>query len=65
MQPSPDLLEILVCPVPDCRAKLDAQREVGRLTCVRCGRRYPIRDGWIELVPDEALPPLAPATEKP
>ena len=63
MTPSPELLAILVCPAPDCRAKLDAQREAGVLTCVGCGRRYPIRERWIELIPEEALPPSPTATE--
>ena len=49
----PKLLEILACPVCKTEVKLDAER----LVCVRCHRRYPIRDGIPVMLVDEAEPP--------
>lgn len=47
---SPDLLEILVCPVDKADLRLEGQR----LICTVCGRAYPIEDGIpIMLVDDE------------
>ncbi len=47
---SPDLLEILVCPVDKADLRLEGQR----LICTVCGRVYPIEDGIpIMLVDDE------------
>lgn len=51
----PELIEILACPVAECRGKL-AQRE-SRLVCQRCGLRYAIVDGCPVLIPEEAEPP--------
>lgn len=51
----PDLLELLVCPVPDCHAKLE--QRAGCLVCTRCGLRYRIEERWPVLIPEEALPP--------
>lgn len=49
------LLEILACPVPECRAKL---RQSGdELVCTACGRRYRIEEDWPVLIPEEAKPP--------
>ncbi len=47
-----DLLAILACPVPECRAAL-VERD-GRLACTRCGLEYRIEHGWPVLIPDEA-----------
>lgn len=48
---SPDLLEILVCPVDKADLRLEGQR----LICTVCGRVYPIEDGIpIMLVDDDA-----------
>ncbi len=48
---SPDLLEILVCPVDKADLRLEGQR----LICTACGRVYPIEDGIpIMLVEDDA-----------
>jgi uncharacterized protein YbaR (Trm112 family) len=48
----PEVLEILVCPVPECRAKLEL-RDV-KLVCTGCGRRYRIEQNWPVLIPEEA-----------
>jgi len=39
------LLEIMCCPVPECRGDLELRADILRLVCKKCGRRYPIRDG--------------------
>ncbi len=52
-----DLLAILVCPVPECRAPLVERHE--RLSCTRCGLEYRIEHGWPVLIPDEAERPNA------
>lgn len=58
------LLEILACPVPECRAALILRD--GRLTCTGCGRRYPLTDRWPVLIPEEAeLPDKTDWSEKP
>ena len=46
----PKLLEILACPV--CKAAVTEERE--RLSCIRCGRRYPIREGIPVMLTEEA-----------
>jgi uncharacterized protein YbaR (Trm112 family) len=61
---SPQLLEILVCPVSECRGTLELRGATGgeRLACGKCGRLYRIEESWPVLIPDEAeLPPAAPA----
>ena len=47
------LLEILVC--PDCKADVELKED--RLVCVKCGKRYPIRDGIPIMLIDEAEEP--------
>lgn len=44
------LLEILACPA----CKTEVRLEGDRLVCVRCGRRYPIRDGIPVMLVEEA-----------
>jgi uncharacterized protein len=51
---SPDLLEILACPV--CREPLALQPDGQALRCARCGKAYPIRDGLPILLAEEAIP---------
>ncbi|TWT42350.1 hypothetical protein RAS1_34810 [Phycisphaerae bacterium RAS1] len=51
----PELLEILVCPVPACHGNL--QEQADRLVCLRCGLRYRIEQSWPVLIPEEADPP--------
>lgn len=62
----PELLDILVCPVPECRGTLVLRERT--LRCSRCGRGYPIEQSWPVLIPEQALPPEhggAPAGEPP
>lgn len=53
----PKLLEILACPVCKTEVKLEGER----LVCVKCGRRYPIRDGIPVMLVEEAESPGRPA----
>ena len=48
------ILDILVCPVPECRKPLTLAADESSLTCTGCGRVYPIRDGIPILLVDEA-----------
>ena len=51
-------LEILACPL--CKTELRLEEAALRFVCTRCGRRYPIRDGFPILLVEEAeLPPGA------
>ncbi len=51
---SPELLAILVCPVPECRGSLTVRGE--RLVCERCGLQYRWEERWPVLIPEEAEP---------
>jgi uncharacterized protein YbaR (Trm112 family) len=51
---SPELLEILVCPVPECRGPL--QQTSQGLCCPRCRLIYSMEEGWPNLIPEEARP---------
>jgi hypothetical protein len=54
---SPDLLEILRCPM-DPRRQTRLVLEGHGLVCPRCRLKYPIKDGFPVLVVEEAeLPP--------
>jgi uncharacterized protein YbaR (Trm112 family) len=46
------LLDILACP----RCQSDVKEEDGRVVCknMKCGRRYPVRDGIPVMLVDEA-----------
>ena len=46
---------MLVCPA--CRA--DVKEEGDGLTCLGCGRVYPVRDGIPVMLAEEATPPRA------
>lgn len=48
---SPELLEILACPM--CKGRVELGERGKELVCVRCGRRYPIVDGIPHMLPDE------------
>jgi uncharacterized protein len=57
------LLEILACPTEDHApltpgAPDDPEADV--LTCVECGRQYPVRDGIPVLLIDESVAPGEP-----
>jgi uncharacterized protein YbaR (Trm112 family) len=49
---SPELLEILVCPL--CKADLEVKPGETGLKCVQCRRVYPVRDGIPVMLVDEA-----------
>jgi uncharacterized protein len=51
------LLDILVCPVPECRKPLTLAADESSLTCTGCGRVYPVRDGIPVLLIDQAQMP--------
>jgi uncharacterized protein YbaR (Trm112 family) len=53
---SPELLEILRCPLDPSRTRLSLEGD--HLVCERCRLRFPIKDGFPVLVVEEAeLPP--------
>lgn len=53
---SPDLLEILRCPLDPSHTRLSLEGD--RLLCQRCALRFKIKDGFPVLVAEEAeLPP--------
>jgi len=45
-----ELLDILACPA--CKADVELKNE--KIVCVKCGRKYPIRDGIPVMLIDEA-----------
>ncbi|MBM4080920.1 MAG: Trm112 family protein [Planctomycetes bacterium] len=45
-----ELLEILACPL----CKTEVKLENDKLVCVKCGRRYPVRDDIPIMLIDEA-----------
>jgi hypothetical protein len=51
------LLDILVCPVPECRKPLTLAADESSLRCTGCGRVYPVRDGIPILLVDQAQMP--------
>jgi uncharacterized protein YbaR (Trm112 family) len=59
---SPDLLDILRCPM-DRQSRLVEEAE--RLLCARCGLKFPITDGFPQLIAEEAeLPPGCPSLDQ-
>jgi uncharacterized protein YbaR (Trm112 family) len=53
---SPELLEILRCPLDPSRTRLNLEGD--QLICERCRLQFPIKDGFPVLVVEEAeLPP--------
>jgi uncharacterized protein len=44
------LLDILACPA----CKGDVKLEEGKIVCVKCGRKYPVRDGIPIMLIDES-----------
>jgi len=51
----PELLEILCC--PKCRADVKYDQSAELLTCVSCGRTYPVKDGIPVMLVDESEGP--------
>ena len=51
------ILDILVCPVPECRKPLTLASDESSLRCTGCGLIYPIRDGIPILLIDQAQKP--------
>jgi len=49
---SPELLEILVCPV--CKEALELKSDGSGLKCIKCHRVYPIRDEIPVMLVDQA-----------
>ena len=57
----PTLLEILACPDDMAPVIYQKEGEAERLTCTKCGKRYPVRDGIPVMLIDEATPGPAPS----
>lgn len=51
------LLDILVCPVPECRKPLKLGADETFMQCTACQRIYPVRDGIPILLVDQAKKP--------
>jgi uncharacterized protein YbaR (Trm112 family) len=49
-----ELLEILVCPVPTCRARVHLKPDGSGLKCEKCHRVYPVKDDIPVMLVDEA-----------
>jgi LSD1 subclass zinc finger protein len=54
LEPSPELLSMLVCPV--CRTPVELTADRQGLRCSTCRLIYPIRDGIPVMIKDEARP---------
>lgn len=55
----PELLEILAC--PDCKGDVELWEKEQRIVCLKCGKRYPIRDDIpIMLIEEAELPDTQP-----
>ena len=57
MRIDPELLEILVC--PNDRGDIEYRQDEGVIVCLKCGYRYPVRDGIPVMLIDEATKPGA------
>ncbi|HLW51756.1 MAG TPA: Trm112 family protein [Candidatus Angelobacter sp.] len=51
------ILDILICPVPECRKPLILASDENSLQCTGCKRIYPIREGIPVLLIEEAKKP--------
>ncbi|MGH2356268.1 MAG: Trm112 family protein, partial [Chloroflexota bacterium] len=56
----PTLLEILACPDDKQPVIYQKEGDAERLTCTKCGKRYPVRDGIPVMLIDEATPGPVP-----
>ena len=52
---SKELLDILACPV--CKGDIRYDEPELKLTCLSCGRRYPVREGIPVMLESEAETP--------
>jgi uncharacterized protein len=50
-----ELLDILIC--PSCRGDVEYRQEQEVIVCLKCGLRYPVRDGIPVMLIDEAERP--------
>jgi len=50
-----ELLEILAC--PDCKGDVEYKEEESVIVCLKCGLRYPVRDGIPVMLVEEAERP--------
>ena len=46
------ILDVLICPVPECRKPLTLTADEVSLQCTGCGRVYPVQEGIPVLRPD-------------
>lgn len=63
----PALMEILACPCSahaELRIGTPTDPEADALTCVACGRSFPVIDGIPVLLLDEALPGTGPVADR-
>jgi len=51
------VLDVLVCPVPQCRKPLTLAADGGSLQCAGCHRTYPVRDDIPILLVDQSEAP--------
>ena len=51
---SQELLDILVCPVPECRVPVQLTADGQGLKCSKCRRVYPIKDDIPIMIIDQA-----------
>ncbi len=49
------ILDVLVCPVPECRKPLTLAADESSLQCTGCGRVYPVRNGIPILLVEKAI----------
>ena len=60
MPVAPWLMEMLIC--PDCRGKVRESEVDVAISCTKCERVYPIRDGIPVMLIEESTPPKRPTT---
>ncbi len=53
---SKELLDILACPV--CKGDIRYDEPEQKITCLSCGRRYPVREGIPVMLESEAEQPV-------
>jgi uncharacterized protein YbaR (Trm112 family) len=49
-----NILDVLACPVPECRKLLTLAADESSFQCTGCHRIYPVRDGIPVLLVDQA-----------